>query len=123
MAYLTARKRVLGLGATGRGTDHFWNQTVSSIALLILVPLFVFTFGPTLGLPYDQAASYYARPFPALVAVLTLVVGLIHFKNGARIAIEDYTQGHLRQGLIVAVTCISYVAIAAGLFALVKLAL
>ncbi len=49
MNYLTARKRAEGLGSAKSGTHHFWNMTVSSAALLILIPLFVFTFGPMLG--------------------------------------------------------------------------
>ena len=51
MAYLTDRKRVDGMGASGSGTTHFWHQTVLSAALVLLVPLFVFTFGAVLGAP------------------------------------------------------------------------
>jgi succinate dehydrogenase / fumarate reductase membrane anchor subunit len=123
MAYLTDRKRAAGLGSAKEGTHHYWNMQVSSVALVILVPLFVFTFGPILGASYDEAVAHYARPFPAIVAALTLVVGLLHFKNGAQVAIEDYTGGLTRKALIIAVTCISYALIATGLFALVRLAL
>ena len=46
MRYLTDRKRAIGLGSAKSGTAHFWAMKVSSVALLILVPLFIFTFGP-----------------------------------------------------------------------------
>ena len=49
MAFLTDRKRASGLGAAKTGTEHFWGMTISSAALLILVPLFVFTVGPMIG--------------------------------------------------------------------------
>lgn len=123
MSYLTDRKRAEGLGSAKDGTDHFWNMTVSSVALVILVPLFVFTFGPILGASYAEVAAYYARPFPAIVAALTLVVGFMHFKNGARVMIEDYSDGLTRKVLIIGVTCLSYAAAAAGLFAIARLAL
>jgi succinate dehydrogenase / fumarate reductase membrane anchor subunit len=123
MAFLTDRKRAVGLGSAKKGTGHFWNMTVSSAALAILVPLFVFTFGRILGAPYEEVVTYYGRPFPAVVAALTLVVGLVHFKNGAQVMIEDYTGGLTRKALIVAVICLSYAAMAAGLFGLVRLAL
>jgi succinate dehydrogenase / fumarate reductase membrane anchor subunit len=122
-AYLTNRKRAEGLGSAKSGTEHYWGMIQSSVALLILVPLFVFTFGPVLGSSFEEVAAYYSRPFPAIVAALTLTVSWLHFKNGAQTAIEDYTRGMTRKLLIIAVTAIAYVAIAAGLFALVRLAL
>ena len=45
MAFLTDRKRVTGLGSAKAGTEHHWSMTKSSVALLVLIPLFVFTFG------------------------------------------------------------------------------
>ena len=123
MSYVTDRKRAEGLGSAKSGTDHFWAMTKSSAGLLILVPLFIFTFGSALGRSYDEVIAYYSNPFPAVVAALTIVVGWSHFKMGAQTLIEDYSHGFTRHALIVAVTCISYAAIAAGLFALIRLAL
>jgi succinate dehydrogenase / fumarate reductase membrane anchor subunit len=52
MRYLTDRKRATGMGSAKSGTAHFWAMKVSSVALLILIPLFVFTFGTTVGEDY-----------------------------------------------------------------------
>ncbi|MEM1130737.1 MAG: succinate dehydrogenase, hydrophobic membrane anchor protein [Pseudomonadota bacterium] len=123
MAFLTDRKRAVGLGSSKTGTEHFWNMTVSSVALLILVPLFIFTVGPAIGASHDEVVAHFARPFPAIIAALTFVVGFQHFKNGAQVMIEDYVHGLGRKIAIIAVNCISYAAMAAGLFALVRLAL
>ena len=76
MAFLTDRKRAAGLGSAKTGTAHFWSMKVSSVALLILMPLFVFTFGCALGGSYEEVLSYYSKPFPAIVAALTLAVGI-----------------------------------------------
>lgn len=123
MAFLTDRKRVGGLGAAKSGTGHHWSMTVSSAGLLILVPLFVFTFGPMLGADHAAVTAYFARPFPAIVAALTIVVGFLHFKNGVRVVIEDYVHGLMREILIVASICFSYAAAAIGVFAIARLAL
>ncbi|PZX18359.1 succinate dehydrogenase / fumarate reductase membrane anchor subunit [Palleronia aestuarii] len=122
MSYMTDRKRAEGLGSAKSGTEHYWGMIQSSVGLLILVPLFVFTFGPILGSSYEEVIAYYSRPFPAIVAALTIVVSWLHFKNGAQTAIEDYSRGTTRKLLIIAVNCIAYAAAAAGLFALVALA-
>jgi succinate dehydrogenase / fumarate reductase membrane anchor subunit len=123
MAFVTDRKRAVGLGSAKTGTEHFWSMTKSSAALLILVPLFVFTVGPMLGRPHEEVVAFFARPFPALVAALTIVVGFLHFRNGAQVAIEDYTHGLTRKVLILVTTGVSYAAAATGLFAIARIAL
>ncbi|KEJ89748.1 succinate dehydrogenase, hydrophobic membrane anchor protein [Sulfitobacter donghicola] len=123
MAYLTDRKRARGLGSAKTGTAHFWAMKVSSVALLILIPLFVFTFGAALGGTYEEIVAYYARPFPAIVAALTIVVSFKHFNDGAQTMIEDYVHGMAQKIAIILLTCISYGAAAVGLFAIARLAL
>jgi len=123
MSYLTDRKRVSGLGSAKTGTQHHWSMMISSTALLILVPLFVFTFGPIYGSSYEEVVAYYSRPFPAIVAALTLLVGLVHFKGGVQTLIEDYVHGFTGKALIVAMTCLSYGAAAVALFSIARLAL
>ena len=123
MAYLTDRKRAVGLGAAKSGTEHHWHMMVSSAALAILVPLFIFTFGRILGAPYEEVTAYFAQPFPAIVAALTIVVGFLHFKSGVQVLIEDYVHGTMRKILIIATICLSYAAAGTGLFAVARLAL
>lgn len=123
MAYLTDRKRANATGSAKTGTQAHWNMTITSVALVVLVPLFIFTFGVALGRPYDEVVAYYARPFPAIVAALTFLVGFIHFRQGVQVLIEDYTKGFTRKALIVVMICVSYGAAAIGLFAVARLAL
>ena len=123
MAFMTDRKRAAGLGSAKSGTAHFWAMKVSSVALLVLIPLFVFTFGAALGGTYEEIVTYYARPVPAIIAALTLAVGFKHFSDGAQTLIEDYVHGPAQKIAIIGVTCLSYGAAAAGIFALVRMAL
>ena len=123
MRYLTDRKRATGMGSAKSGTAHFWAMKVSSVALLILVPLFVFTFGAILGAPYEEVVAYYSRPFPAIVAALTLIVGLEHFQSGSQVLIEDYVHGTVEKITIILVKCLAYGMMATGLFAIAKMAL
>ena len=123
MHYMTDRKRVEGLGAAKSGVHHFWVMKVSSVALLGLIPLFVFTFGPMLGRPYDEVIAYFERPFPAIVAALTIAVGFRHFKDGVQVLIEDYVHGWMQKALIIATILLSYSAAAVGLFAIARIAL
>lgn len=123
MAFLTDRKRAAGTGSAKSGTQHFWSMKVSSVALLFLVPMFIFTFGGILGSSHAEVTAYFARPFPAIVAALTLLVGFKHFNDGVQVLIEDYVHGPMEKILIILMTCLSYGAAATGVFAIAKLAL
>ena len=123
MAYMTDRKRAVGLGSAKSGTEHHWQMQLSSYALLILVPLFLIAFGPAVGGTHAEVIAHFARPFPAIVTALTIVVGFHHFRSGVQVLIEDYTHGMTRTLLIVAMVCLSYAAMATGLFAIVRMAL
>ena len=122
MRYLTDRKRATGMGSAKTGTDHFWRTKVQSFALLILIPLFVFTFGPILGSDYAEVTTYFARPWPALIAALTIMVSMLHFKDGVQVLIEDYVHGLAQKITILVMICVSYGLAAMGLFAIAKLA-
>jgi succinate dehydrogenase / fumarate reductase membrane anchor subunit len=123
MRYLTDRKRAVGKGAAGTGTEHHWFMTVTAVGLAFLVPTFLFVFGRALGQGHEEVLAIFSRPFPAILTGLTLVVGMRHFAKGAQMMIEDYAHGTARKvGIIVAIM-LSYAVMASGLYALVKIAL
>lgn len=123
MAYLTDRKRATGMGSAKSGTEHHWLMLVTSVALVPLTVLFLFTFGPVLGEDYETVRAYYARPWPSLVALLTLTVGWYHFRHGVQALIEDYSGGMTRKALIIGAICLSWLCLAASALALFRLAL
>ncbi len=123
MTFLTDRKRARGMGSAKTGTHQHWNMTISSAALLVLVPLFVFTFGPMLGRPHAEVVDYFGHPFPAIVAALAIAVGFMHFRQGVQVLIEDYVHGLAGRVLIITMICMSYGAAATGIFAIAKIAL
>lgn len=121
--YLTDRKRARGLGAARRGTHHHWQMMITSMLLVILVPAFAITFALGLGGSYEEVLAYYGRPLPALITLLTLVVVIFHLMQETIVAVEDYVHGIVGKLTIVAVTAASYTLMAAGIFAVAKLAL
>jgi len=123
MRYLTARKRAVGKGASGTGTEHHWSMTVTAVALAFLVPTWVYIVGHAVGQDYEAVRATFARPFTSILTALVLVVGMRHFAKGAQMMIEDYAHGTAREIGIIAAYSISSVIVATGLFALVKIAL
>jgi succinate dehydrogenase / fumarate reductase membrane anchor subunit len=81
MAFLTDRKRASGLGAAKTGTEHFWGMTISSAALLILVPLFVFTVGPMIGQDYETVTAYFRPPVSRIGGTFDLCCRIATFQK------------------------------------------
>ncbi|TGD66423.1 succinate dehydrogenase, hydrophobic membrane anchor protein [Tabrizicola sp. WMC-M-20] len=123
MRYLTDRKRAVGKGASGTGTEHHWAMQVSAVGLALLMPVWLYVFGSALGGTQAEVVATFSRPFPAILTALLLVVGMKHFASGAQMMIEDYAQGTARKVAVILVTCLAWVVAATGLFALARMAL
>lgn len=123
MRYLTDRKRAMGKGAGHSGTEHHWYMQVSAVALIFLLPVWVFLFGRALGQGHEAVMATFARPFPAIVTGLVLFVSMRHFAKGAQMMIEDYARGTTKKALVIAAISLSYVVMATGFYALVRIAL
>lgn len=124
MRYLTPRKAAKGLGAAGSatGTAHHWSMTVSSVALMVLTPAFIFVIANAIGLPHAGVLAYFSRPYPAIVTALFLIVGLLHYINGTQIMIDDYLAHTERKVAVIAAQLFGWAVVAAAIYALARMA-
>jgi len=116
--------RVLGLGAAKEGVQHWWLQRLTSIAL---VPLTIWFLVSLLALPaFDQATVriWLSQGWSALLLCLLVLVASWHSQLGVRVVIEDYVHGAGgRTLLLVLVSFLHVFLAAAGLFAVLRVAL
>ena len=75
------------------GTSHFKAMKISSMALVALVPIFIITIGPIFGEQRVVVLAKLEQPIYALIVAVTFTVGLLHFKSGVQVLIEDYVHG------------------------------
>jgi succinate dehydrogenase / fumarate reductase membrane anchor subunit len=123
MRYLTARKRAEGKGASHTGTERHWSMTLTAVGLAFMVPAWLYIFGTALGGSREEVLATFARPLPAILTALVLVVGMRHFAMGATTMIEDYLRGSARKAAVIFVTSLAWLIGATGIFALLKIAL
>ncbi len=123
MKFLTDRKRAEGMGSGRQGTLHHWHMVLSSIALCFAVPVFVIAFGLIFGGTREEVLAYLGKPFPALAIGITLVIGILHFRQEIVEAVEDYVHGLAGKLTLFATTAFTYLLIAVALFAIAKIAL
>jgi len=121
MRYLTDRKRATGLGSARAGTGHFWEQRVSSIALIVLMPLFLFPLAYNMGDSYEAVRDAYGHPVNATVAVAFMITAFLHFFQGIQVVIEDYVHGRWELALIITMRLLSAAFALIGVIAILKI--
>ncbi|MBV7410830.1 succinate dehydrogenase, hydrophobic membrane anchor protein [Maritimibacter sp. DP1N21-5] len=123
MRYQTDRSRVEGLGSAKSGTKHFWEQRISSIALLFLVPLFVFPFAYNLGDGYEEVLAAYSHPVNAVIAVAFFITTFLHLFQGLQEIIADYVHGRRGMILMIATRLLCSLFALVGIYAVIKISL
>lgn len=109
--------RVRGLGTARSGTLHWWHQRLTSIALLPLTLWFAFAMVSLAGAPHGAVVAWIARPWNAVLLLLSLGLTFHHTNAGLQVIIEDYVKPEwvkLAALLAVKATCL-VLALAAGL--------
>jgi len=90
----TPLARARGLGSGKAGTDHFWVQRVTAIALALLVPWLVGLLVSMVGAELGAVREVLARPWNAVLLAGFAVAAFWHAKLGIQVIIEDYV--HVR---------------------------
>lgn len=104
----TPTAQVRGLGAARAGTTHYIRQRVSALALIVLVPWFVYTGLVAIKGGYADAVSWLGSPINAVLVVLTLGAAFYHMRLGMQTVIEDYiSRTSTRQALLILSTFFS----------------
>jgi succinate dehydrogenase / fumarate reductase membrane anchor subunit len=116
--------RVLGLGSAKGGSDHWYSQRVTAVALVILGLWFVASLAMLgAGASHDAVAHWLASPFSAVMAVLLVVVSAYHAQLGLQVVVEDYVSDKgTRVVVLVAIKFALVVAALIGVLAVLRLA-
>jgi succinate dehydrogenase / fumarate reductase membrane anchor subunit len=109
----TPLKRVRGLGSARSGTDHFWRQRLTAVALVPLTLAFVVIVLKTVGGDYDQVTTTLSHPLPALLLLLFILAGIMHMRIGMQVIIEDYV--HTEGSKIALLVLNNFFSVALGL--------
>ena len=70
MSLRTPLGRVRGLGSAKEGTDHWWMQRVTALALIPLSLWFVIFVLGLVGADYETLKSSVAKPYNAVLLIL-----------------------------------------------------
>lgn len=115
MSFRTPMGRVRGLGSARDGTNHWWAQRLTAVALVPLTVWFVAELVALTGAGYDAARAWLEAPLAAVLVILLVVAGFHHAQLGLQVVIEDYVHSEFRK--LAAIVVVKLAAVALGLAA------
>jgi succinate dehydrogenase / fumarate reductase membrane anchor subunit len=122
-SYRSPLGRVRGLGAAHAGTQHWYLERVTSIALVPLTIWFVAAVIGLLGEPHAAVLDWLSSPWSATLAVLFVAVSFYHAALGLQVVIEDYVHSELpKTALLLAVKFLCGLLGTAGVLSVLKIA-
>ncbi|VXC85820.1 MULTISPECIES: succinate dehydrogenase, hydrophobic membrane anchor protein [Oceanicaulis] len=110
--FRTPLARARGLGSAKSGVGHFIAQRVSALALVVLIPLFVWSIASLPSADYETARAWIGSPLGAILTLLTLTATFYHMRLGLQTLIEDYIHKPVTKALLLSANTL----IAAGLW-------
>lgn len=90
MSLRTPLGKVRGLGSAKEGTDHFWMQRLTAVALVPLTLWFVVGVVAHAGASYGDFVAWLSSPLSGGLMILLLVATFYHALLGLQVVIEDY---------------------------------
>ncbi len=122
MSMRTPLGKVRGLGSAHEGTEHFWRQRVTGLAMIPLTLVFVGVVIATVGRPHAEVVATLGSPVIAVMLLAMILAGTAHMRIGMQVIIEDYVHGELtRLTAVIANTFFCALVGLASIWAVVKL--
>jgi succinate dehydrogenase / fumarate reductase membrane anchor subunit len=119
----TPTAKVRGHGASGHGASHWIMQRISSVALFILIPPFVWMFSQSGAPDPVLTRAFLASPMGSVLTVLTLSATFLHMRLGLQVVIDDYiSKATTKTMLLLANTLLTVGLWLVTVFCLIKLA-
>ena len=114
--------RVLGLGTAKDGTEHWWGQRVSGVALALLGLWFAWALATMPGFSHAESVAFIGHPVNAVLLLLLSVTMAYHSYLGIQVVIEDYVHGHGLKTASLILSRFAHVFLAvAAIFAILRL--
>ena len=115
--------RARGLGSAKSGTQHWWAQRLTAVALVPLTIWFVIAIVGATGGDHASARAFIGNPVTAVLLILLIVATFHHAQLGLQVVIEDYVHTKsVEITLLLAVKGAAIVLATASVFAVLSIA-
>ncbi len=113
-----------GRGSSGSGTEHFWHQRITAVALVPLVIWFCFSVAALPAMDHASITAWLSAPFNAILMIAAIIAIFFHASLGLQVVLEDYVSQHgIRTIAIIVVKLLCFLLAITGVFSVIKIAL
>ncbi|QPC88798.1 succinate dehydrogenase, hydrophobic membrane anchor protein (plasmid) [Mesorhizobium sp. NBSH29] len=116
------RSRAVGLGSAKHGSQQWWMERVSAVALVPLTLWFVASIIAHSGSDYAAFIAWLGTPFATTFMVLLLIALFYHTALGLQVVVEDYVHTGAKLPIVVAVRLGCFAFAASGVIATLRIA-
>lgn len=114
---------VRGLGSAKLGTGEFIVQRLTSVALTVLLTVFLVIVVMLNGEPYEQVIATLSSPAVAILFIASILLTVVHMRVGMQVIIEDYVHSELSKfALLIGNWVFSWGVGLVAMFAVLKIA-
>lgn len=122
--FRTPLSKASGWGAAGAGTQSWWGQRLTSVALAPLSLWFVFSLAAQPDLSAHTVSAWVARPLNTVLFIALILITCRHMLLGLHVIIEDYVHvAPVKVAMLVALDGLSFVLMVSGVLAVLQIAL
>lgn len=114
---------VLGLGSAKEGTEHWWQQRLSAVALIPLTLWFVFAMVSHASLDFATVTTWLSSPINAILMLLLVATLLYHSMLGVQVVVEDYVHGFTKVVTLMVSKFVHIALVVAAVFAVLRISL
>jgi succinate dehydrogenase / fumarate reductase membrane anchor subunit len=120
----TPLRRVLGAGSAKEGVHRWWQQRLTSVALVPLTIWFAVSLLALPSLDHGTVAAWERQGVTPLLLILLVVVASWHSQLGVRVIVEDYVPAAGARTVTLTLLGFAHVLLAAaGVLAVLRVAL
>jgi succinate dehydrogenase / fumarate reductase membrane anchor subunit len=114
--------RAVGLGSAKKGSQHWWAERVTAVALVPLTLWFVASIIAHAGSDYATFITWLQAPLTTLLMILLLIALFHHSALGLQMVIEDYVHSGVKFAAVSTVRLGCYGLAVAGSIATLRVA-
>jgi succinate dehydrogenase / fumarate reductase membrane anchor subunit len=119
MSLASPLARVRGLGSARSGTQHWWQQRLTAVALVPLGLWFIIAIMGIDAADHSAVVRWLREPVTVVLLILLVASLLHHAQLGIQVVIEDYVEPEWQK--IACIVMVKFLALFAGLAAIIAL--
>jgi len=90
MKLVASLRALIGLGDAAGGTDHWWGQRITGVALVMLGLWFAASVVVLPSMEYYMVVEFTSRPLNTVLLSMLCLVAAYHSHLGVQVVIDDY---------------------------------